>query len=195
MTIDDNQADHFLNVYHSASTVYAFCLNSTVQDKMAICLKTEIQEIDLLKANNISSTSLARTRSISSFGFGQDHHIDSYPDTEDDVYSSDKDQESINTAKHVPRKQCLVPSSKVSSSSTPIISPSRIITEDQNGLNIEHLHDSLRKSLAKGSDYSRTSPMPIDNSEREKMILLKRNIAASCAETHPKYPFCKMIYC
>ncbi|KAI9477753.1 MAG: RAVE protein 1 C terminal-domain-containing protein [Benjaminiella poitrasii] len=49
---EDHQPDHFLNVYHSTSTIYGFCLNSSAQDSMAVCLKSEIQEIDLSKASN-----------------------------------------------------------------------------------------------------------------------------------------------
>lgn len=73
-------------------------------------------------------------------------------------------------------------SSRVSGNSTPLISPAGSRTFDehvqkvpqQQNLNLDHLHDSLRRSLTKGSDYARTpansSPSAVDNSEREKMV-------------------------
>lgn len=70
----------------------------------------------------------------------------------------------------------------MSGNSTPLLSPAGSKTNDehaqkvpqQQNLNLDHLHDTLRKSLTKGSDYARTpanfSPSAIDNSEREKMV-------------------------
>ncbi|KAI8640796.1 RAVE protein 1 C terminal-domain-containing protein [Parasitella parasitica] len=200
----DDQFDQFHSVYHSASTVYAFSLNSSTKDTMAVCLKSEIQEIDLTKAMSNIGTPLIRTRSASSSGLGQDHHIDSYPDTEeDDTDLSDNDHDSVHTnttVKQAVRKPFpAASSSRVSGTSTPLISPAGSRTFDDHAhkvpqsLNLEHLHDSLRRSLTKGSDSARTpantSPAPIDNAEREKMISLRRNVSASCAETHPQYPF------
>ncbi|CEP07241.1 hypothetical protein [Parasitella parasitica] len=202
----DDQFDQFHSVYHSASTVYAFSLNSSTKDTMAVCLKSEIQEIDLTKAMSNIGTPLIRTRSVSSSGLGQDHHVDSYPDTEeDDTDSSDNDHDSVHTSttvKQTARKPFpAASSSRVSGNSTPLISPAGSRTFDDHvqkvpqSLNLEHLHDSLRRSLTKGSDSARTpanaSPAPIDNAEREKMILLRRNVSANCAETHPQYPFCE----
>lgn len=75
-------------------------------------------------------------------------------------------------------------SSKVSGNSTPLVSPAGSRTFDEHvqkvpqqpNLNLEHLHDTLRKSLTKGSDYARTptnaSPSGIDSAEREKMVTL-----------------------
>ncbi|KAG2213642.1 hypothetical protein INT46_000817 [Mucor plumbeus] len=205
----DDQFDQFRSVYHSATTVYAFSMNSSTKDTMAVCLKSEIQEIDLTKTMSNIGTPLIRTRSVSSSGLGQDHHLDSYPDTEeDDTDSSDNDHESINTttiAKQQQQQQTVrkpfptASSSRVSGNSSPLVSPAGSRTFDEHvqkvpqTLNLEHLHDSLRRSLTKGSDNARTpanaSPAPIDNAEREKMISLRRNISASCAETHPQYPF------
>lgn len=133
---------------------------------------------------------MIRTRSVSSSGLGQDHHLDSYPDTEeDDTDSSDNDHESINTsttAKQQQQQQTVrkpfptASSSRVSGNSSPLVSPAGSRTFDEHvqkvpqSLNLEHLHDSLRRSLTKGSDNARTpanaSPAPIDNAEREKMV-------------------------
>lgn len=116
---------------------------------------------------------------------GQDHHLDSYPDTEeDDTDSSDNDHESsvyLNAAvKQAARKLPAATPSRVSGNSTPLISPAGSRTFDEHvqkvpqSLNLEHLHDSLRRSLTKGSDSMKTpiasSPAPIDNAEREKMV-------------------------
>ncbi|KAL7308090.1 regulator of (H+)-ATPase in vacuolar membrane, variant 3 [Mucor circinelloides] len=206
----DDQFDQFRTVYHSASTVYAFSLNSSTKDTMAVCLKSEIQEIDLTKAMSNIGTPLIRTRSASSSGLGQDHHLDSYPDTEEDDTDSDNDHDSIHTATTAKQQQQqqaqstrkpfpTASSSRVSGNSTPLVSPAGSRTFEEHvqkvpqSLNLEHLHDSLRRSLTKGSDNARTpanaSPAPIDNAEREKMISLRRNISANCAETHPQYPF------
>lgn len=131
---------------------------------------------------------MIRTRSVSSSGLGQDHHLDSYPDTEeDDTDSSDNDHESINTSTTAKQQQQTVrkpfptaSSSRVSGNSSPLVSPAGSRTFDEHvqkvpqSLNLEHLHDSLRRSLTKGSDNARTpanaSPAPIDNAEREKMV-------------------------
>lgn len=136
---------------------------------------------------------MIRTRSVSSSGLGQDHHLDSYPDTEeDDTDSSDNDHESINTSTTAKQQQQqqqqqtvrkpfpTASSSRVSGNSSPLVSPAGSRTFDEHvqkvpqSLNLEHLHDSLRRSLTKGSDNARTpanaSPAPIDNAEREKMV-------------------------
>lgn len=147
--------------------------------------------------NNVNKP-LIRTRSTSSSGLGQDHHLDSYPDTEeDDTDSSDNDNESamhVNAAtKQAVRKMPLVTSSIVSGNSTPVMSPGGSRTFDEHvqkvpqSLNMEHLHDSLRRSLTKGSDSLRTpiasSPAPIDNAEREKMVKTKDHKVLRKADT------------
>ncbi|KAI9248164.1 hypothetical protein EDC94DRAFT_528447, partial [Helicostylum pulchrum] len=204
-------------VYHSSSTVYAFSLNSASRDSMAICMKSEIQEIDLSKAGNFGAVShfflkTKWSRSVSSSGLGHDHHhhhhhYDSYPDTDEDDSDSTDEHDSIHTnttMKQIQTRKKLPPtaSSRVSGTSSPLVSPAGSRTFDEHvqkvpqNLNLDHLHDSLRRSLTKGSDYARTpvnaSPSNVDNAEREKMILLRRNISATCAETHPQYPFCKV---
>jgi hypothetical protein len=124
---------------------------------------------------------LLRTRSASSSGLGQDHHLDSYPDTEeDDTDSSDNESSSVVPVRQQVRKLPTGSSSRVSGNSTPLISPAGSRTFEEHvqkvpqSLNMEHLHDSLRRSLTKGSDSMRTpiasSPAPIDNAEREKMV-------------------------
>jgi hypothetical protein len=132
---------------------------------------------------------------VSSSGLGQDHHLDSYPDTEeDDTDSSDNDHESINTttiAKQQQQQTVRKPfptasSSRVSGNSSPLVSPAGSRTFDEHvqkvpqTLNLEHLHDSLRRSLTKGSDNARTpanaSPAPIDNAEREKMVYNNKHL-------------------
>ncbi|KAI8095299.1 hypothetical protein BDF21DRAFT_313093, partial [Thamnidium elegans] len=207
-------------VYHSSSTVYAFSLNSASRDSMAICMKSEIQEIDLSKAGNFGAVSYLQnppphlkliflSRSVSSSGLGHDHHhhhYDSYPDTDEHDSDSTDEHDSIHTnttMKQVQTRKKLpaTASSRVSGTSSPLVSPAGSRTFDEHvqkvpqNLNLDHLHDSLRRSLTKGSDYARTpinaSPSNVDNAEREKMILLRRNISATCAETHPQYPFCK----
>ncbi|KAI8370275.1 hypothetical protein BD560DRAFT_300744, partial [Blakeslea trispora] len=190
-------------VYHSASTVYGFCLNPSVRDTMAICMKSEIQEIDLTKSSDNTGAPLIRARSVSSFGLGQDHHIDSYPDTEEDD-SDFEDNESlhagITTIKQT-RRNKLPSSSRISGNNSPIVSPAGSRTFDEHvqkglqNLNLDYLQDSLKKPLPKGAEIGRTpiatSPAAFDNTERENMISLRRPVVASCAETHPQYPFCK----
>lgn len=96
------------------------------------------------------------------------------------------DHDSIHTStavKQVQTRKKLPPtaSSRVSGTSSPLVSPAGSRTFDEHvqkvpqaNLNLEHLHDTLRKSLTKGSDYARTptnaSPSAIDNTEREKMV-------------------------
>ncbi|KAI8047370.1 uncharacterized protein B0P05DRAFT_364821 [Gilbertella persicaria] len=201
----DDRTDYSRSVYHSSSTAYGFCLNSSVRDTMAVCMKSEIQEIDLTKASDNIGAPLIRTRSISSSGLGQDHHLDSYPDTEED--DTDSEGESIQTGTTAVKqiRKNKLPSSRISDNTTPLISPAGSRTFDDHiqkvpqNLNLEHLHDSLRRSLTKNSEITRTpvatSPAPVDNMEREKMIVLRRPITASCAETHPQYPFCKSLRC
>ncbi|GAA5804339.1 hypothetical protein HPULCUR_009827 [Helicostylum pulchrum] len=201
--LEDDQNTQSHSVYHSSSTVYAFSLNSASRDSMAICMKSEIQEIDLSKAGNFGAP-LFRSRSVSSSGLGHDHHYDSYPDTDEDDSDSTDEHDSIHTnttMKQIQTRKKLPPtaSSRVSGTSSPLVSPAGSRTFDEHvqkvpqNLNLDHLHDSLRRSLTKGSDYARTpvnaSPSNVDNAEREKMILLRRNISATCAETHPQYPF------
>ena len=108
--------------------------------------------------------------------------MDSYPDTEEDESYSSDERASIHTNTTVKQQKLrkLPVSSKVSGNSTPIVSPagSKLLEEHvQKGpqhLNLEHLSDTLRKSLTKGSDYARTptnaSPSGIDTAEREKMV-------------------------
>lgn len=126
-----------------------------------------------------------RTRTVSSSGLAQEHHFDSYPDTEEESDLSDNDHESVSTnttVKQPSRKQFPISSSsRVSGSSTPLISPAGGKTFDEHvqkvpqTLNLEHLQDSLRRSLSKGSDNARTpvasSPAAMDNNEREKMVI------------------------
>ncbi|KAI8988973.1 hypothetical protein BDB01DRAFT_719225, partial [Pilobolus umbonatus] len=188
------------SVYHSTSTAYGFCINPTVKDSVAVCLKSEIQEIDLTKASENYSVPLMRSRSISSSVIGHDVP-DSYPDTEDDDDSSDNEL-NVTSSKNSRKKEF---SAKVSGTSTPVMSPTSTRTmEEMTGqksasqtLNLEYLQESLRKSLNKGSEHPKTpsvaSPNPIENSERERMITLKRPFLATCSESHPHYPFCMLM--
>lgn len=132
---------------------------------------------------NVDFKPLFRTRSASSSGFGQDHHIDSYPDTEEDDSDSSDERGSIHTnatsKQQTRRKLPTTASSRVSGSSSPLVSPAGSRTFDEHvqkvpqppNLNLEHLHDTLRKSLNKGSDFARTpanaSPSGFDS---EKMV-------------------------
>ncbi|KAI8367414.1 hypothetical protein EDC96DRAFT_442291 [Choanephora cucurbitarum] len=195
----DDRVDYCCSVYHSTSTVYGFCLNPSMRDTMAICMKSEIQEIDLTKATDNTGAPLIRARSVSSFGLGPDHHVDSYPDTEEDD-SDFEDSESLHAAKQT-RRNRFPSSSKISSNNSPIVSPAGSRTFDEHvqrglqNLNLDYLQDSLKKSFPKGAEAGRTpaasSPAVFDQAERESMISLRRPVTASCMETHPHYPFCK----
>lgn len=140
---------------------------------------------------------MLRSRSASSSGQGHEHQLDSYPDTEeDDSDSTTDDHDSLHTTtnaatKRQPatarRKLPPTASSRVSGNSTPLVSPAGSRTFDehvqkvpqQQSLNLDHLHDSLRKSLTKGSDYARTpapsSPAVVNDAEREKMVSFCEN--------------------
>ncbi|KAI8971924.1 hypothetical protein BDF20DRAFT_824686, partial [Mycotypha africana] len=196
----------FRSLFYSSSTVYAFCTNLISKNMMAVCLRSEIQEIDISKASNCVAQPLARIRSASSNRLSQETHIDSYPDTEeDDTDMSDNDQEYISTTtiKQTNRKQFpTARSAKVSGNSSPLVSPAGSRTFDEHvqrvpqTLNIEHLHETLRKSLTRASDGSKTptsaSPALMDSTERERMIMMKRPISTTCIEAHPQYPFCML---
>lgn len=107
-------------------------------------------------------------------------HLDSYPDTEEDEddFSSDNENDTVTPLKGARRKLPINSSTKASGSSTPIMSPASGRTFDEQkttNVNLEHLHDSLRRSLAMGSDISRTptASSPLgggDNVDREKMV-------------------------
>ncbi|KAG0842100.1 hypothetical protein G6F19_001183 [Rhizopus arrhizus] len=199
ITFDDQQMQ-FSCVYNSPSTAYAFCISHSAANTMAVCLKSEIQEIDLSKALNFRSQPIVRSRSISSFGLGNDNHIDSYPDTEEDESDDFSDNEinpNFNMATPKPLRHKV---SRTSATGTPtIMSPAgnrpleEHVQKGAQNLNLEYVYDSLKKSLAKGDSAARTpnasSPFTMDNAEREKMITFKRNISATCTEAHPQYPF------
>lgn len=114
------------------------------------------------------------------------HHYDSYPDTDEDDSDSTDEHDSIHTMKQLQTRKKLPPtaSSRVSGTSSPLVSPAGSRTFDEHvqkvpqNLNLDHLHDSLRRSLTKGSDYARTpvnaSPSNVDNAEREKMVKRKK---------------------
>jgi hypothetical protein len=100
----------------------------------------------------------------------------------------------------------------MSGSSSPLVSPAGSRTFDEHvqkvsqppNLNLEHLHDTLRKSLTKGSDYARTptnaSPSAgIDSAEREKMVSCEYRILYICSKKRnividyiKKKHFCKL---
>ncbi|RCH91156.1 regulator of (H+)-ATPase in vacuolar membrane, partial [Rhizopus stolonifer] len=199
--IFDDQPIRFSNVYCAPSTAYAFCINPSA-NAMAVCLKSEIQEIDLSKAMPIGSQPVVRSRSASSTGFGHDHHMDSYPDTEEDEDEDSSDNERETNSHMATPKPLRRKISRTSANGTPtLMSPAagNRILEDHvqkgpHNLNLEYVYDSLKKSLAKGDSPSKTpntstSPFFADNAEREKMITFKRNTMATCAESHPQYPF------
>lgn len=124
---------------------------------------------------------IVRSRSISSFGLGNDNHIDSYPDTEEDESDDFSDNEinpNFNMATPKPLRHKV---SRTSATGTPtIMSPAgnrpleEHVQKGAQNLNLEYVYDSLKKSLAKGDSAARTpnasSPFTMDNAEREKMV-------------------------
>ncbi|RCH95795.1 regulator of (H+)-ATPase in vacuolar membrane, partial [Rhizopus azygosporus] len=200
-SLANDQHLQFCHVYHSPSTAYAFSIDSSTGNTLAICLKSEIQEIDLLKAPHTGIQSLLKARSVSSSGLAHEQHSDSYPDTEEDYAEDSSDNETEVASNMATPKSIRRKISRTSTAATPTaMSPagSRPLEEyaqkaSQN-INLEYVYDSLRKSLAKGeSSTARTSnagsPLLMDNAERERMITFRRNVSATCAEAHPQYPF------
>ncbi|KAI8330851.1 WD40-repeat-containing domain protein [Chlamydoabsidia padenii] len=90
-------------------------------------------------------------------------------------------------------------SAKSSTPSTPVgpMTGRLLQPEDRNHhSSFDNLQETLRRSLGVGKDGSDASRSPTGVSsvgsaaeQSERMVTLKRTITATCAETHPEYPF------
>ncbi|CAO3607183.1 unnamed protein product [Cunninghamella echinulata] len=178
---DESYHPHTNTVYNAGTTIHAFCINmksgmnGKLGDILAVCTKSEIQEIDMSKTQRYAAP-LIRSGSTSS----KDHnheHCDSYPDTEEemDIMASDAEtndgvsaigdlhlhqptpQRHHNHHSHHHSKspagglrrgihhQPSTSSNKSSVSSTPV---HRNHADDKNNnLNIENLQETLKRSL------------------------------------------------
>ncbi|ORX48543.1 hypothetical protein DM01DRAFT_1117238 [Hesseltinella vesiculosa] len=183
-------------------------------DLFAVCTKNEIQEIDVTKSQRFVPH-LVRPGSSSSREWPHHDILDSYPDTEEELetMSSDVDLDVPGTAEHhgghglhhgvkSPANNVRrglhhqVPSSSRSSGVTTPVSNRYLQPEDrhQHGSH-DNLHESIKRSLGiVGRDEGTRSPTGTSSvgstvEQNERMITLRRHVTATCAETHPQYPF------
>ncbi|KAG0172011.1 regulator of (H+)-ATPase in vacuolar membrane [Apophysomyces sp. BC1021] len=152
---DDTQL-HVHTMYHPPTTAHAFCISSTYVDSMAVCLKSEVHEIDMSKAQKFG---LHLVRSGSSVSSGNHDHLDSYPDTEeDDEVSEHSDSELDVAGKHIrrPKHHHQHHQGRTPNPATPILSParSRLQTEEaqkfSQNLSLDNLQDTLKRSFGIG---------------------------------------------
>ncbi|ORY97295.1 RAVE protein 1 C terminal-domain-containing protein, partial [Syncephalastrum racemosum] len=195
------------SVYVTPTTAHAFAMNSTCSEIVAVCMKSEIQEIDLNSARHFGAVPLMRTNSASSVGHdhphhNNHHHSDSYPDTEEELDESDADTLSeVGTPKANKREPLRVPSHLAPGrlqgrTPTGAASPASLRVPDSSpNVNLESLHDSLKRSLgipskeSSGGDPTRSPAGASSVDSSADMVGLKRNMSATCAEAHPQFPF------
>ncbi|KAL0097480.1 RAVE protein 1 C terminal-domain-containing protein [Phycomyces blakesleeanus] len=198
--MSNDSQPHSHTMYYSPTTTHAFCISSAYPTMMAICMKTEIQEVDLSKVQGHGPL-LARSGSGSSSGVHQELAAGSYPDTEeeeDDFGLSDGESEvvrSSQSSRHTKRKEPRGLQPKTAYTTSPALSPAagRIQAEDRPFQNrsLENLHEALKRSL--GMENFRSpgamSPMGSSSENSEHMVTLKRSVSTTCAEAHPQFPF------
>ncbi|ORZ24097.1 RAVE protein 1 C terminal-domain-containing protein [Absidia repens] len=233
---DEAHHPHSNTVYNAGTTIHAFCINlktgasNKLGDVLAVCTKSEIQEIDMSNAQRFSAP-LLRAGSNSSKDRNIHEYIDSYPDTEEELDSVASDGELEGETHHLHQHQhhqhhqqhhhshhhhnsakSPVPgirrplhhppsssSAKSSAVSTPISPMNGRLLQPEDRINhssFDNLQETLRRSLGVGKEGSEASRSPTGISSvgsvaehSECVVTLKRNIAATCAETHPEYPF------
>ncbi|KAI8085118.1 RAVE protein 1 C terminal-domain-containing protein [Halteromyces radiatus] len=89
---------HSNTVYNAGTTIHAFCINlktgtnGKLGDIVAVCTKSEIQEIDMNNAQRFSAP-LHRAGSTSSKDWNMHEFVESYPDTEEEMDSVTSDME------------------------------------------------------------------------------------------------------
>ncbi|KAI9015820.1 hypothetical protein CLU79DRAFT_334100 [Phycomyces nitens] len=183
MMSNDSQP-HSHTMYYSPTTTHAFCISSAYPTMMAICMKTEIQEVDLSKVQDHGPL-LARSGSGSSSGVHQELATGSYPDTEEeeeDFGLSDGESEvvrSSQSSRHTKRREPRSLQPKATYTSSPGLSPAagRIQAEDRPFQNrsLENLQEALKRSLGMENFRSPGAMSPMGSSSENSEHMVKKN--------------------
>ncbi|KAI8144673.1 RAVE protein 1 C terminal-domain-containing protein [Fennellomyces sp. T-0311] len=199
-------------LYNTPTTAHAFAVSSVHSDIVAVCMKTEIQEIDLAGVEQYGAH-MVRSTSFSSSGIAQEHHrhhhhTDSYPDTEeeDDFGFSDTETDGLSSRQtrqrskshHLPHHRGpfhgKTPSSSAGASPGSVRLGADSVKNAQSH-NLENLHETLKRSLrigkdgTSGSEASRSPAGASSTGSVADMVTLKRTAQTTCAEAHPYFPY------